>query len=358
MFEDIKTGYTYDDLLLVPHYSEIKSRKDPDLQSEIVPGLKFDVPIVSANMNKVTESSMVKAMCDSGATGILHRFAKIDKLELMLNDLLPNYSKKFGISIGVNPSDVKETMSFLQSNSYFDHIGMITVDVAHGDHVYVKKTISLIKDYTDTPIIAGNIASVQSAEHLISWGANAIKIGIGPGSACTTRLVTGFGYPQLSAIANISKYIRSKSNNEKYNVRIIADGGIRKTGDIVKALAAGADFVMLGGMLAGCRETPGEVLTIQGTKYKLYEGMASIDAQASFFNKEADEIIPEGEATMVLYKGSTRKNMTKIIGSVKAGVSYSGSHNLESFHKFGSNSQNWIKVTQAGQIEGTPHAVR
>lgn len=354
MFENLKQGLTYDDVYLSPGYSEIPSRKFPDISSEIVPGLKFDVPIVSANMNKITECEMVKAMCDSGGTGILHRFADLNKLKSMFENLIPEYSRRFGISLGVNPKTNIDTLKFLKEEKYLEHVGLITIDVAHGHHVYVKNTISLIKEHINIPIVAGNIATVQAAKDLISWGADTLKVGIGPGSVCTTRLVTGFGVPQLTAVADIAEYIHSNNLNTK----IIADGGIKRTGDIVKALAVGAHFVMLGGMLAGCRETPGQVITMSDVKYKLYEGMASIDAQASFFQKEADDIIPEGEATTIIYKGSTRKNMAKIIASVKTGVSYSGSSNLQELREFGRNENNWHRTTPSSIIEGTPHALK
>ena len=170
-------------------------------------------------------------------------------------------------------------------------------------------------------------------------------------SMCSTRQVTGFGYPQLSAVREIYEELQKLDNPPK----IIADGGIKYTGDIVKALAAGADFVMLGGMLAGTKETPGNVLTMNRKKYKLFEGMASIDAQATFFGKQSDEIIPEGEAALVLYKGSARKLMHNICGAVKAGFSYAGCNNIEELRAFGSDPDNWIKVTNSGYLEGTPH---
>lgn len=353
LFDNIKNGYTYDDLLLVTHYSEIKSRKDPVLYNELIPGLGFDVPIISANMNKITETSMIKAMCDFGATGALHRFIDPEHVVNMIIECNKDRKRKFGISIGVDRNYYNQIILKLFNKNLFDNVSFIIIDVAHGHHKLVYSTIKEIKEKCNIPIIAGNVSTPEAALYLAECGASSIKVGIGPGSMCTTRQVTGFGYPQLSAVRNVVESIR-----EEYpDVTIIADGGIKYTGDIVKALAAGADFVMLGGMLAGTKETPGNILSIKKNKYKLFEGMASIDAQATFFNKHVDDIVPEGEASLVNYKGSVDRIMSNIRGSIKAGFSYAGCKNIKEIKFFGDNPNNWVKITGSGYTEGTPHGI-
>lgn len=354
LFDEVKTGYTYDDLLLVTRYSEVKSRKDPSLYSELVPGLGFDIPVISANMSKITESKMIKSMCDFGATGVLHRFLHPDQVVKIINEC-KDKKRKFGISIGVDEDYYSEVLNELYHSGAIEHVSFIVIDVAHGHHKLVGDTIQNIKVkfFCDIPIVAGNVATGEGALYLAECGANVIKVGIGPGASCITRQVTGFGYPQLSAVREVYEVFKTINNPPS----IIADGGIRHTGDIVKALAAGADFVMLGGMLAGTRETPGNVLTMKGKKYKLFEGMASINSQATFFNKESDEIIPEGETAFVPYKGSVYQTMFNIKGAVKAGLSYAGCNSIKEIQNFGNNPGNWVKVTNAGYVEGTPHGI-
>ncbi len=175
-------------------------------------------------------------------------------------------------------------------------------------------------------------------------------------SVCTTRIKTGFGFPQLSAVQNIYKYLVA---NDLTNIKLIADGGIKQEGDIVKALVGGADFVMIGGMIAGTDKTPGQVISMHGDKYKMYEGMASTNTQVSFFNKSSDDIAPEGESTQVKYlgKGSFEKKVKNIKKYIQTGMSYAGCHDLEEFKKFGLKDKNWIIQTLAGTIEGTPHGI-
>jgi len=351
LFDEVKNGYTYNDMLLVTRYSNVRSRQDPDLYSVLAPGhLGFDVPIISANMNKITEGRMIQAMCDNGATAALHRFLDPDKVVEIVEKYSHEGQRRFGISIGVDASYYNSVFDKLSSRDQL--VSFIVIDVAHGHHELVCKTIRDVKERFSEgfkpPIIAGNVSTPEAAEYLVECGADSIKVGIGPGSMCTTRQVTGFGYPQLSAVRSVVEAIRGRAT-------VIADGGIRHTGDIVKALAAGADFVMLGGMLAGTKETPGNVLTIKEKKYKLFEGMASIDAQATFFKKEADEIIPEGEAALIPYKGSVYKLMHNIRGSIKAGFSYAGCRNMREIKEFGNNPDNWVKITHSGYVEGTPH---
>lgn len=350
-----RTGLTYDDILLVPGYSEIISRKDPDISSKLG-NQKYDVPVISANMNKVTEWKMVKSMIDAGATGAFHRFMSPEKLLEEVNTLLSHgdkYKNKFGISIGVKKEEYDEYLDILRD--YIDDIGYIVIDVAHGHHKLVLSTFNDVKYRYNIPIVAGNIASLKAAIDYYSWGIRIFKIGIGGGSVCKSRTEMAVGYPQFSIIDIINRYFLK--HHIRGNVTIISDGGIKKIGDITKALAVGSDFVMVGGMLAGSKETPGNVLTIQNKKYKLYEGMASIDAQVTFKNKEAEDIIAEGEVMLVPYKESAYKIMKYIEGTVKAAFSYYGCKNLYELHKYGLNHENWVINTQAAIVESLPHGL-
>jgi len=354
IFDDVVEGYTFDDFSLVPAYSEISSRKDPDISSELVPGLRYDTPIISANMSKVTEVDMIRCMLEMGGTGAFHRFVTVQELEHLLIDLCKNGQRRFGISVGVDPEYYGRILDYVIKGPLEQSISYIIVDVAHGHHKFVERTIKDLKNRCAFPIIAGNVCTAKGVIDLARWGADAAKTGVSPGSACSTRQNMGVGYPQLSAISNAH---RARLEND-LNIRIIADGGMRHTGDMVKALAAGADFLMTGNMLAGCSETPGNVLTTGDQKFKLYEGMASIDAQATFFSKESEDIVPEGEAFLVDYKGSAKKVLSKMIGSIKTGLSYLGCNNIQELHEHASDPEAWVKITYAGHIEGTPHGMR
>lgn len=386
-FDTVPTGYTFDDMLLVPAYSKVMSRKDPSLKSEIVEGLAFDVPIISANMPKITEAEMINEICSLGGTGCLHRFMSDDKLVEELNKIKPEYYGKFGISLGVNKVQILRTLEALMSRyttfsldvrkRHINTIGYIIVDVAHGHHILVKDTIEAIRsfykqwDIEQKPkIIGGNICTVSAAQDLINWGVDGLKVGIGPGSCCSTRTTCGVGYPQLSVIKNISIFVKEYTDETNYQnicikqtpnyvqkkITVIADGGCKTSGDIVKALAAGADFIMLGSMIAGCKESPGQALTLaDGSVVKVYGGSASIDTQATFKGTESKDIVPEGVTTLVKYKGGLRHVMGRLVGGVKSGFSYCGCKDVEDLHEYGEFPDSWVKTTLAGYIEGTPH---
>jgi len=351
-------AYTYDDKLLVPGYSDIKSRNEnTNTSCELFDGMKFEIPIIPANMNMVTEHKMVTSMLSLGGTGILHRFMSPNDVSNQVKCIIQNGTSikgKFGISVGVDNKFYDLVFSELEKEDLLSSVGYVAVDVAHGDHILVKRTLQDIKSRFDFPIIAGNICTPEAAQRLIDWGADCLKGGIGGGSVCTTRIKTGFGYPQLSAVQNIYQYLLM---NNLTHIKLIADGGIKQEGDIVKALAAGADFVMVGGMIAGTDKTPGKVLSMGGEKYKMYEGMASVDSQVTFFNKSSDDIAPEGEATQVKYrgKGSLEKKIKNMIKYIQTGMSYAGCHDLKELKDFGQKPESWVIQTYAGMIEGTPH---
>ncbi len=310
-WEEIKTrsrGLTYDDVLIVPTKSDVKSRKDPNLEARFTKKVKLQIPIVSANMDTVTESAMMIAMSQLGGCGILHRFISISDQVTEIEIAKAAGARHIAASIGVN-GDWKERAEALVKSG----ATILTVDIAHGHSTTMIDTMKWIKDrFADVEIVAGNVATPEGTEELIEAGADAIKVGIGPGSMCTTRIITGCGVPQLTAIALSAEVARD------YGVPIIADGGVKNSGDIVKALAAGADCVMLGSMLAGTLETPGEVK--QGLKQ--YRGMASKAAQVSWRGEVPEGMAPEGVATQVHIKGHVRQVVMEICGGIRSGMSY------------------------------------
>jgi len=316
---NIRQALTFDDVLLVPKHGVLETRKDADISSELVAGYKLDVPIISANMPSVTEHHMASAMHRAGGAGILHRFADMRYLveEYQYATGLPGY--KCGASFGYR--DWSRVDVLVEAGCR-----IFCLDVAHGDH---KLTVAHIKEfkfeYPDCKLIVGNVATYDAADRLAARGADAIKVGIGPGAACRTREVTGFGVPQLSAVMDVALI-----KNYYTDVKIIADGGIKNSGDIVKALAAGADTVMIGSLLAGCDEAPnpGE-----------YYGNASEHVNG--------HRAPEGSYGKVERKGSVEDVIKELAWGIRSGLSYGGATNLQELRE----NAEFIQVTAAGQYE-------
>lgn len=325
---------TFDDVLLVPQYSDIASRKEVDIHTELL-GVKFFVPICSANMDTVTEVAMAKKMFDLGGLGFLHRYADHATVLEWVKDIHSDESRSIAIpSIGIKEED------YAAAQAYADEgVMAINIDIAHGDSKHMVDMVSrLTRDGID--VVAGNVATYTGAKRLADAGAKVIKVGIGPGSLCTTRIVTGHGVPQLSAIEECARL------KEDYYISIIADGGIRNAGDCVKALAFGADMVMVGSLLAGTTESPGEFVNNK----KIYRGMASRDARNNF--KQVDSsYTPEGESTYVSNKGPVEGIISQLAGGIRSGLSYSGAHNLKELRE---NAQ-YVTITGNGMAESKPH---
>ncbi len=332
---------TFDDVLLVPSYSTITTRQQVDLTTTLF-GMKFSTPICSANMDTVTEVAMANAMFDLGGIGFLHRYASHESILKWIKEIHSN--KRVVIpSIGVKQDDFGYAMAYANEG-----VLGINVDVAHGDSAH---TIDMVKRLAKEGlnVIAGNVATKDGAIRLVQAGAKAIKVGIGPGSLCTTRIVTGHGIPQLTAIEDCASI---KANCD---VAIIADGGIRNSGDCVKALAFGADMVMVGSLLAGTNETPGTPVNLQneeGLYYwaKEYRGMASREARESITRTDSS-YTPEGEATYVKIKGSAKSVIQQLIGGLRSGFSYSGAHNLARLHEYTA----YVTISSNGMAESKPH---
>lgn len=253
-----------------------------------------------------------------------------------------------GAAVGIAKDTFERVEALIKAR-----VDVIVVDTAHGHSVGVIKMVEAIKKrYPELDIIAGNVATAEATEELIKAGADAIKVGIGPGSICTTRVVAGIGVPQITAIVDCSEV------GKKYNVPIIADGGIKYSGDIAKAIAAGADTVMLGNLLAGTEESPGELIILQGRSYKVYRGMGSMGAMTEgssdrYFQEDAQKLVPEGIEGRVPNKGSLSDTIFQLIGGLRAGMGYCGCHTIEDMK----NNTKFVRITNAGLIENHPHDI-
>ena len=332
----MRKTYTFDDVLLVPKYSGLESRSQVDLQSSLDDDKTFRLPVMSSPMDTVTETSMAVAMHSAGGLGIIHRYNTIEEQSALVG-------KSYYAGVDNVAAAVGMTGDYMQRSEQLVKAGasILCVDVAHGDHVMMRDCLFNLKSNFDAHIMAGNVATLDAFERLSDWGADSIRVGIGGGSICSTRIVTGHGIPTLQSVFDIS--------NTSYDTKIIADGGIKTTGDMVKALAAGADFVMVGSMLAGTRQTPGQVFTnVKGESYKAYRGMASAQAQTDWRGKSST---PEGVSTTIPFRGDVFDIIKDIDGGIRSGLSYTGASNLEQLRA----KCEFIVQTQAGQHESNTH---
>ena len=302
-------GLDYDDVLLVPQYSNIESRSKVDISGELTHGIQLNIPVIIANMDTVVNQNVIYEAWHMGALGIMHRYEDPEFIFRDIKELDHNYVKPIIPSIGIGSKQVQLALRYIATNK----IHAINIDIAHGHSLNMCETILAIKkEHPYFPLIAGNIATPEAAMMLMNAGADVIKVGIGPGFVCTTRKETGAGYPQLSAIMEIAPVVHEA------NKHLIADGGIRNCGDIVKALAAGADTVMSGWMFAGSKESGKET----------YRGMASLEAQKNF-KGSAKNI--EGKCTNVETKGSIKDILQTIKEGIQSGFSYTGAKDIQTF---------------------------
>ena len=341
-----KTYYTYNDIFLVPQFTELESRRAADTSAKLG-NLQLSIPFISANMDTITGPKMAKTLWNAGAIGSLHRFNDVegavnDYLDVKNND----GNEKEGeciVSIGVN-KDYQE-----RSKQLYD-VGAryFVVDVAHGHSLQVKNVLEWLRNEfgDELTLIAGNVATPEAVYDLSKWGADVIKVGVGPGSVCKTRIVTGHGVPQFSCLVECS------TAADLMGTKIIADGGIRNSGDIVKSFVAGADYVMIGSLLSGTDATPGEVITADnGEKFKRFRGMASNDAQISYKGKGKYLPAEEGISSMVSYKGLTVDVINELKKGLQSGMSYCNSRQLKDIFL----KAVWNIQTTSGYTEGTPH---
>ena len=340
-----KEYLTFDDVLLLPKHSNVLP-SDANFETSLSDTIKLKTPILSAAMDTVTELDMAISMAELGGLGVIHKNLSVsDQANIVKKVKEKNLLSAAAIGVG---DDALKRAEMLVNEG----LDLIVVDTAHGHSQLVLDMVKNLRNqYKNLTIVAGNIATAEAALDLKKAGADAVKVGIGPGSICTTRIVTGVGAPQLTAILNIKAALKDA------NVKIIADGGIKNSGDIVKALAAGADAVMLGGLLAGTKEAVGEIVEIDGKKYKSYRGMGSEAAAQKgsddryFQHKRKGKFIPEGVEGMVEYKGPVNEVIEQLVGGLRLGMGYLGAKNLDELK---ANAE-FIKITQSGKSESHIH---
>tara|TARA_A100001391_G_scaffold153320_1_gene111115 strand:- start:246 stop:1286 length:1041 start_codon:yes stop_codon:yes gene_type:complete len=334
-----KEAVTYDDMLLVPQYSDITSRSEVDIGNSL--GVKdLSLPIMSSPMDTVSEVDMAVAMDKSGGMAVIHRYNTIEEQSSLVRKVYKETQgwANLAAAIGVTGDYLERAEALIGSG-----IDTLCVDVAHGHHLLMKKALEQLRKEYDKHIyiIAGNVCTLEGINDVADWGADAVRCNIGGGSICSTRIVTGHGLPGLQTIFDCARTDRE--------VAIIADGGIKTSGDIVKALAAGADFVMCGSLLAGTTESPGSIVSLpDGTRVKEYRGMASKDAQLDWRNKSST---PEGVASYIPYKGSVLDILENLEGGIRSGFSYSGARDLAELRR----KVEWARQTSAGTLESGTH---
>jgi IMP dehydrogenase len=345
----IKEALTFDDVLLVPRYSSVLPSKTK-IFLKLTKKISLKVPFLSSAMDTVTESKMAIAIAKEGGIGVIHRNLNIKKQSQEVKKV-KNKKLIVGAAIGTNEEDIDRAKALISSGA-----DLIVIDTAHGHSEKVLKTLSKIKrSIKEVPICVGNIATGEAAKKLYNSGADIIKVGIGPGSICTTRMVAGIGVPQISAIMDVKKTLNKK------NVKIISDGGIKFSGDIAKALAAGADAIMMGSIFAGTEESPGKKFRVKGKIFKEYRGMGSIGAMSSgsanrYFQKnfkDKSKFVPEGVEGRVEYKGNVSKIIYQLQGGLRSSMGYIGAKNLDEINK----KAKFIKITKAGFYESMVHSV-
>ncbi len=347
--EAIKEALTFDDVLLKPRYSSVLP-SETDLNINLGMNLKLRIPFLSSAMDTVTESSMAIAIAQKGGLGVIHRNLSINK---QIREIKKVKNKKLivGAAVGTADEDLTRTKSILDVG-----VDLIVIDTAHGHSEKVMKILSKIKKIrSKIPICVGNIASGDAALKLYNEGADILKVGIGPGSICTTRVIAGIGVPQITAVSEVKKRVKNKK------IKIISDGGIKFSGDIVKALAAGADAIMMGSIFAGTEESPGKKFKYKNRFYKSYRGMGSIGAMSAgssnrYFQKnykDKKKFVPEGVEARVPYKGSVNKILYQLQGGLRSSMGYIGAKMINEIQKKGM----FIKITKAGFYESMVHSV-
>ena len=343
--ESIKEALTFDDVLLTPKYSDVLPSQT-NLFTELSKKIKLKLPFLSSAMDTVTESKMAIAIAKEGGLGVIHRNLNIKKQSI---EVLKVKNKKLlvGAAVGTNNSEIDRVKSLIDND-----VDLIVIDTAHGHSKKVLKILSKIrKIISKKTLCVGNIASGEAAKRLYDVGADIVKVGIGPGSICTTRMVAGIGVPQISAIIDVKKKLKQKK------IKIISDGGIKFSGDLIKALAAGADAIMMGSIFAGTEESPGKKFRLGNKIFKKYRGMGSIGAMSAgsadryFQIKEQNpsKYVPEGVEGRVKYKGLVKDIVYKLQGGLRSSMGYIGAKNI-------TNSK-FVKITKAGFYESMVHSV-
>ena len=314
---DLRTGLSYGDALLVPKRSPVDSRDDVDLATAFTPGVELATPLVSAAMDTVTEAEMATELGRAGGLGVIHRFLSPEKQAREVERVV-DAGVQVGAAVGLDEDYVSRCERLVEAG-----VDVLVVDVAHG---HLERALAAVERvaaaFPDTDLAAGNVATPAGVEDLAAAGADCVKVGIGPGSHCTTRKVAGAGVPQLTAVDDCARAAAD------LDVRICADGGIRNSGDATKALMAGADTVMLGSLFAGTDEAPGAVVEVDGTRYKRSRGMATTAAAEDRDDKGADVDADEGVEALTPYKGPVADVAREFLAGVRSGLSYCGGHTI------------------------------
>ena len=339
----MQEGITFDDVLLVPAYSEVLPR-EVSLKGRFSRNIGLESPFASAAMDTVTEARMAIAMARKGGIGVIHKNMTAEK---QADEVAKVKAEGLKVAAGVGiTADVLDRVEILAKAG----VDAIVLDSAHGHSKGVLDALRAVKAaFPALDVVVGNIATAAAAKDLIAAGADGLKVGIGPGSICTTRIVAGVGMPQLTAIADVADVAG--------DIPVIADGGLRYSGDVVKALAAGASCVMCGSMFAGTDEAPGDIVEVDGVKMKGYRGMGSIDAMEAgsadrYFQKGAKKLVPEGVVARVPYKGSVEDVIFQLEGGLRSGMGYCGARDLDALHK-----AKFVKISPATVKENHPHDV-
>ena len=345
----IKDSLTFDDVSLIPQESSVVPN-ETITKITLHKRLNLQIPLISSAMDTVTESKMAIAIAKMGGIGVIHRNLSADA---QVSEIKKVKKSKFlvGAAIGVNNNDLDRVKKLIEAN-----VDMIVIDTAHGHTQKVSKMIYKVKKITKKiPLCAGNIATGKAAKFLASCGVDIVKVGIGPGSICTTRLVAGVGVPQLSAILDVKKALG------KSKTKIISDGGIKFSGDLAKAIAAGADAVMIGSLFSGTTESPGKILKRKGKLYKTFRGMGSAGAMSvgsadRYYQKKFKDIskfVPEGVEGIVKFKGPVNKIIYNLTGGLRSSMGYLGAKTINDLQKRGE----FVKISKAGFYESMVHNV-
>tara|TARA_Y100000389_G_scaffold89280_1_gene85733 strand:+ start:711 stop:1787 length:1077 start_codon:yes stop_codon:yes gene_type:complete len=348
--DPIKEALTFDDVTMAPKYSGVLP-SEVDTSTKLSANLTLKIPLLSSAMDTVTESKMAIAIAKAGGIGVIHRNLNIKK-QIEEIRKVKKQGLLVGAAVGAGPLELKRAEAILK-----EQINLIVVDTAHGHSKKVAEIVKAIKKIKTkkTTLCAGNIATADAAKFLIKLGVDIVKVGIGPGSICTTRLVAGIGVPQLSAILAVKQGIKNSKT------KIISDGGIKYSGDIAKALSAGADAVMIGSLFAGSTETPGKLIKKNGKLFKSFRGMGSVGAMNKgsadrYFQKkqkDTSKYVPEGVEGFVKYKGDVKNIIYKLIGGLKSSMGYLGAKKV----LYLKTKPNFVKITKAGFYESMVHNV-
>ena len=362
-----KKGLTFDDVLLIPAESHVLPN-EVDFSTKLADNIKLNIPLISAGMDTVTEGAMAIAMALQGGLGVVHKNMSIQaqagEVANVKSVVVPSNATKAAVddqnrllcaaAVGVTSDTFERAEALLEAGA-----DAIVIDTAHGHSAGVLRKIKEFREhFPKQTLIAGNVATGDATRALFDAGVDVVKVGIGPGSICTTRIVAGVGVPQITAIYDAASAAR------EYHKPIIADGGIKYSGDVVKALAAGGNAVMLGSMLSGTTEAPGDIFEENGKKFKRYRGMGSVGAMAQahgssdrYFQggvNEANKLVPEGVEARVEYKGDVSDVVFQIDGGLRSGMGYCGAANIPELIE----KAQFVQITNAGLRESHPHDVQ